>query len=238
MKRNTILATAAAITMLAVPAMAQPYGGGFRDKRRARPPVQEPAPYIEMPSVSSFGPHAVEAGATVTIYGSGFARGTMVKLGGQLIAPSFVGARRIMFTVPAGADDGALKLVLPNRRRALAVGALDVIKPIVRPRSRFYRDNSWYRTRRNRRQSSRRAIFSRWNNRFFLNSRAARHELAIHGRRLAKLNRMKRLARATGRAHLAVRINRAIARENARHDRKMKQLERTFLASYRPVRRF
>lgn len=238
MKRNTFLATAAAVTLFAVPAMAQSYGGF--NKRRA--PVPAPAPHIEMPSVSSFGPHSAQAGATVTIFGSGFERGAMVKLGNTMIAPSFVGGGRISFTVPAGAADGSLAVVLPGRRRALAVGALDIIEPVVvRPpigRGGFYRENAgWYSTRGNRRASSRRAILSRWNNRAFLGSYAARAELSLHAKRLAQLNRMKRLAVGTGKLHLSVRINRAIARENARHDLKMKQLERTFLASYRPARR-
>jgi hypothetical protein len=234
MKRNTFLAAAAAVTLFAVPAMAQPYGG-FGKERRVRP---APAPHVELPSVSSYGPHSAQAGATVTIYGSGFGPGAMVKLARDMITPTSINARRLTFQVPAGARDGALSVVLTGRRMTLPAGSFNVIAPArVAPRRGFYRDAGWFNTRGNRRLQSRRSIMSRWNNRAFLASPQTSAELAFHGRRLAKLNRMKRLARATGKFALTARIDRTISRENARHDRKMKQLERTFVASYRPAPR-
>lgn len=222
MKRTTILASVAALSMLAVPAMAQPGYG----KQGFRRPVPRPAP-IMMPSVSSFGPHAAKVGATVTIRGKHFAAGTKVMLDGEIIEPSFVGPRNIRFTVPAGADDGALSLLMPYGRRTLAVGSFDVKEPAPQF-GRGYIDNDWRRTRRTRRASTRQAIFARWNNRRFLASPAAKAELRVHARRLAKLNRMARLARGTGKGGLTVRINRLIRRENARHDRRMTQLARSF----------
>lgn len=229
MKRNTILATAAALSMLAVPAMAQvpdrDHRGFDRDadydgKRRIRPPVM-------MPAVSSYTPASAAPGATVTIFGESFVPGMKVMLDGDLIEPSFVGRKRIRFTVPAGARDGALSLVMPNRRRALGVGALDVIEPARRAR-RGYDDAGWTRTRRSRRAKSRRDIFARWSDRYFFDNAAVRAEFRLHARRLAKLNRMKRLARQTGQFRFTARINAAIRRENVRHDRAMRRLERSY----------
>lgn len=236
MKRNTILATVGALSMLAVPAMADD-GPGYRTKRyknddvsKHRRGVRRPAPLpapVMLPAVKSFGPHAAKAGATVTIKGTHFMPGMKVMLGRTLITPTVVRPRRIKFTVPARARDGALSLVMPNGRRAIRVGALDVITPPRRFRRGWY-DTNWKRTRFSRRNQSRRGILTRWQNRFFLSSAAARAELRLHARRSAQLKRMKRLARSTGRNGLARRINAAIRKEDARHARKMTNLKSRF----------
>jgi hypothetical protein len=84
-------------------------------------------------------------------------------------------------------------------------------------------------SRKERRAEHQRAIKERWGN--SLAAPAARQELAHHERTMAKLNRLLLLAEAErkGKAKdkLVERIEKLIAHENERHERKMSQLDAT-----------
>lgn len=248
MKRNFILATVAAMSFAAVPAMAQSYGYGGKGKyqpaptRKApvRPAPVRPAPvrptpvrpHVQLPSVTNFSPHAAQPGTTITIWGDNFARGTKVMLNGVALNPSSLTSNKITFVLPLGSNDGSLALVAPYRRGTLAVGSLNVVTPPP-PRKGYnrYDDSGWTKTRRSRRARSRSGILGHWN-RSFLNSSAVKSELSLHAKRLAQLNRMSRLAKAQGMRGFTLRINVAIRKENARHSAKMSKLETQFRTSY------
>lgn len=65
---------------------------------------------------------------------------------------------------------------------------------------------------------------SRWQ-RGFLASSEVREELRLHARRIARLERMKRIAESGGMRRFLARIARAERRENRRHDRAMARLK-------------
>lgn len=77
------------------------------------------------------------------------------------------------------------------------------------------------KTRRSRRTGSAARLRTRWN-RTFLVSPQVRAELELHARRIARLERMLRLAHYRQRAGLRIQV--AIWKENARHDRRMSRL--------------
>jgi hypothetical protein len=84
-------------------------------------------------------------------------------------------------------------------------------------------------SRKERRTEHQRAIKERWGN--SLAAPAAREELTHHERRMAKLNRLLLLAEAerkgAAKDKLVTRIEKLIAHENERHERKMSQIEAT-----------
>lgn len=224
MNRKLFLTTLATLSLASIPVFAQPGGYGSDTKRPGRGRAA-PAP---IPSVTSYAPHAAKAGTSVTIRGANFMPGTTVLLGNTAIVPTQVSRRAIKFVVPRGASDGAVALDLPNARRHLAVGLFDVVTPP--PQTRRYNNDAGYRnTRGNRRAKSRRGVLTRWNNWAFLRSPAAKAELELHAKRLARLGRIKRLAQSQ--ARLVTRVGRAIKRENARHAAEMKKLEKRFIAT-------
>ena len=168
MKRNTILATIGALSMLAVPAMAQDNGYDDRGHDKDDVPIDQPDPDFRRPKmkgpIPGHGPGSVEYDKT-TRRDRGFDRG--------------------------------------------------------------FDDDGWRRSRYSRRARSRQRVLGRWNHRF-LDRAAVRAELRLHARRIAKLNRMERIALRSGRRGLLFRIKAAIRRENMRHHRKMSRLEGDF----------
>jgi hypothetical protein len=66
-------------------------------------------------------------------------------------------------------------------------------------------------------------VRSRWNRRV-LTRPAVRSELTLHAQRMARLNRMLRLATWRNRSALRFRINALIRKENRRHQRRMTAL--------------
>lgn len=226
MKRPLFFAALAAMTLAAAPAMADDRG----TKRRALGPYYGVAPGLRAaPLINGMSPESGVAGTTVTIRGTGFTVGTMIVYGGQLIAPTVIKPKRIKFEIPRGAVDGKVKLRVPGMRRALAVGSFEVDEPDYREHRRrpVYApevfETGWAKNRSLRRARRIDGLRGRWNRRFLVSPQVQR-ELNLHGRRIARLERMKRLARAYQRPRLARRIKAAIRHENRRHARKMNNL--------------
>jgi hypothetical protein len=77
--------------------------------------------------------------------------------------------------------------------------------------------------RQDRRRAARRAFLDKWGP---IHKRApVRAELATHARRMARLTYMKTLATEAGKTELVTKIDKNIANEQARHDKKMEQLK-------------
>ncbi len=255
-KRSTLVLSALATVAFAAPAFAQTY---TRDHRtpQAKPPVvrdhrapQKPTPIVRgrrqpvqpLPTVLSYAPLTGPAGTTVTVVGRNFEAGTYVTYDGKLLAPSLITNRKLEFAIPAGASDGVISIRGPSARAATTVGAFDVVTPKPAPtwgvnvnanaswRVRFdSSERERVQSRRGRRANRAKQYQQRWR-RAFLRDTKTQAELTLHARRIAKLERMKRIATARDNARLARRIDIAIKRENLRHDRKMTQLEQAFFA--------
>ena len=79
------------------------------------------------------------------------------------------------------------------------------------------------REREERRRKRREALRAKWEAQF-LATADVRAEMAIHAERMARLNRMLRLAEVDGHGGLAVRIHVLMDAEDARHEQRMKDL--------------
>jgi hypothetical protein len=240
MKRRAALFTGLVTAIaLAAPAAAQVSRRDHRNPvvrdHRTPPPIVPVTPQRPVPptrtvaTVTGYAPSFGAPGTIVTITGNSFQAGTQVVYGGQLIAPSQLTRTRISFAIPEGQSDGTIALQEPRARYATTVGAFDVRYP-ARP--------SWQDTvrnqekvlagsRRDRRNDRMQSLYTRWQ-RMFLRTPAARAELSLHAERLAKLERMERLAQARHQYELLARIGRATAQENNRHERAMTKLEREY----------
>ncbi len=89
------------------------------------------------------------------------------------------------------------------------------------------REEELAQTREERRHKRIQEIRARWQN-AFLSSEQAQAEIALHAERMARLDRMRRLAEANDSGKLVVRIDIAIERENSRHDNRMETLKANF----------
>jgi chromosome segregation ATPase len=79
------------------------------------------------------------------------------------------------------------------------------------------------KTWKKRRVDARKKVLDKWPN--IRKHPAAVNEMKTHARRMAHLNRAKAVAAAEGRDDLVARIDTLIGKEQARHDRVMKQHE-------------
>jgi hypothetical protein len=222
MKRSMHFLSIALVTLMAAPALAQMRSRDYRQSQ----PVQR---YVS-PSVSSYSPSAGTPGTIVTIRGQNFARGTMVVYGGNLVTPTRVTASAITFAIPARSRSQSIALRVPGIRGDLSVGSFAVRSPAPPPRSYdpvWSLEQDLRSSRSNRRARSQRSLLQRWE-RAFLADRQVRNELALHAERTASLQRMLRLASHRRDASLRARINVAMARENARHQRQMQILRANF----------
>jgi hypothetical protein len=78
-------------------------------------------------------------------------------------------------------------------------------------------------TREERRKEKRAELKTKFGD--ILGKPAVKAELRLHAMRLAKLHRMERLAKAKGKDELDKRVDALIAKENARHDKRMADLK-------------
>ncbi len=79
-------------------------------------------------------------------------------------------------------------------------------------------------TRKERRQERRAKIKEKWGE-DVLKRPAVRAELKIHARRVARLNRIRALAKADGKDAVVERVDKILAKENSRHDKHMETLK-------------
>lgn len=204
--------------------------------------------------VSGFWPREGRPGTKVMIRGENFANGTVVLLGDTELTGAKVAPGVIEVAIPKGAAAGLISLRVPGRHRGLAVGGFQVTKkaPPKRPTWRTDAEKRWKErrakwgkskadrqaalkaredelaaTREKRRQeriAARKAKFQA----DFLADDDTVAELELHADRSARLQRMLRLATAGDMKAIGVRVEIAIAREDARHDARMKDLRAAF----------
>jgi hypothetical protein len=89
------------------------------------------------------------------------------------------------------------------------------------------RERELAQTRAERRRERVEALRGKWEERF-LAAEDAQVEIALHAERMARLDRMRRLAEADDRGNLVIRIDVAIERENQRHDLRMEAIKASF----------
>ncbi len=204
--------------------------------------------------VSGFWPRQGRPGTKVIIRGENFANGTAVLLGDTELTGARVSPNQIEVAIPRRATAGMLTLRAPGAHRAFAVGSFEVTAkaPPKRPVWRTDAEKRWTERRRHfakseaerlaalqaeeaqlaatreqRRQeriAARRAKFEA----DFLAAPDTVVELELHADRMARLQRMLRLASADDMKGIGVRVEIAIARENSRHDMRMNDLRAAF----------
>lgn len=81
----------------------------------------------------------------------------------------------------------------------------------------------WVEKRKDRRADAVAKLKERWGT--VLENAAAREEIRVHARRIARLERMKDLAQASGDTETVTAVDKLIADENARHDARMNAIK-------------
>ena len=210
--------------------------------------------------VTAFSPRSGPPGTAITIHGQRFGPGVALVFGGQPIAPTLVTPTAITFAVPARAQGGVILLRQPNRPD-LVVGSFEVGRAVARrshPRRGDFRDvarRRWTERRaqlaateaarlealraqeealRNSRAERRRQRLAAMRAELeqdFLSQPATKDELSLHAERMARLERMGRLAEARLQEGLGVRIGILVQREERRHQQRMNDLRAAFAAS-------
>lgn len=222
---------------------------GRRDRRRRF--------HRDRPLVTGFFPRKGKPGTRVTIRGRNFDKDATVTLGRRPVKAR-VDDRRIVFKVPPGGNGDLIRVTsgrrtIPvgrfetvegydyaaehrrrereRRERAEAAWKSRQAK-LAKDRKARYR--AWearraelQRTRAERRRERLAKIRERWQ-RAFLRDPETRAELSLHAERLARLERMRRLAERDDRGKLVIRIEILIDRENDRHERRMDALKASF----------
>jgi hypothetical protein len=205
MKRNLILATIAATTFAAVPAMAQTsvHTGATLHAHYNK---SNPAP-----SITSYSPARGEVGTMVTVRGKNFATGTTIKLGNKIVKPQYVSANTLRFRIPSGGVDGTISVKVPRRNAWYRVGKFNVLFPAPKPAPGY---------------SS--AVYKR----AFLASAKVKRENAYHNRQISSLRSMRTMATRHGFRDLVLCVNRSIKQENSRHSLALAKLDREFRVAW------
>ncbi len=84
--------------------------------------------------------------------------------------------------------------------------------------------DEWREKRKDRREERRTELKKKWGE--LLEKPAARAELRIHTRRMARLERVAFLAEATGKTAVLERAKKAIEKERARHQARMEKIQK------------
>lgn len=93
------------------------------------------------------------------------------------------------------------------------------VKEALKERWKKLRD-----TRKERREERKTKIKEKWGE-DALKHPAVRAELKIHARRVARLNRIRALAKAEGKDTVVERVDKVLAKENTRHEKHMETLK-------------
>jgi hypothetical protein len=212
----------------------------------------------EIPMVTDFSQNGGPSGDQVTIYGRHLGPEMRVIFGDEEIPSTLVGDRMITFVVPAGAPSRRIALEGGGRRLLVGhytSGRPDTfVAPAERARTRRQRAEAMWKqardasrtatraereaalvereaalaaSRATRRREQVDALRARWAQ-SFLAREEVQAELALHAERVARLERMRRLAEAGDRGPLVIRVRVAIDREAERHESRMKTLEAAF----------
>ena len=119
----------------------------------------------------------------------------------------------------AGADDAKEAREKAKEARKEARGSVGDAKEAVKEQWKKMRE-----TRKERREERRTEIKEKWGE-DALKRPAVRAELRMHSRRVARLNRIRSLAKAEGKDAVVERVDKILAKENSRHDKHMETLK-------------
>ena len=213
---------------------------------------------INHPVVTGYVPARGEAGTKVVIRGQNFAAGTQLVWGNEPIAEATVTPTEVTFTVPAAHPAGAIVLRGGGLHRDLPVGAFEVAKADeaaehkMEEEREHHAEESWRERAKafgkeraerdaavakqeaeleHNREERRTKYLAEQRARFhaeFLADPATQAELTLHAERLARLERMSRLAEQIDDEKIGVRVEVATTRENDRHNQRMAALQAAF----------
>jgi hypothetical protein len=210
------------------------------------------------PIVIDYWPREGAVGAEVTIQGRRFGPDLQVVFGGQVIPTNRRDANLLTFVVPRHRGSAVVSLRvngwrdLPVGRFAVSNRNAQLERERLRERRRLAAQRWWQerqrrmardaaareaalraeearleREREARRKKRAAELRRRWQERL-LAQEDVRVELALHGERSARLERMQRLAEAGDYGSLAVRIRILMEYEDARHQQRMDDLKAAY----------
>jgi IPT/TIG domain len=206
------------------------------------------------PIVTDYWPRQGPAGTMVQIEGRRFTPAVQVVYGGMPIPAMQTTPTSIIVKIPKAAGDNYIVLHRPAGRDVL-VGGFNVVAGPAPDRHKIWvtwhsEADKWWRMRQaqlakneaereaaleaqeqqlererdKRRQEFLTALRAQWEQ-AFLEREEVKAELGLHSERMARLDRMLRLAEVSENAGLAVRVRFLIDFENDRHDQRMKDLK-------------
>lgn len=92
--------------------------------------VVPPPPGADAPVLSGFSPASGPAGTVITVTGTGFAPGQVVRLGNTVITPTALSATSLTLVVPTGLADGAYKVSVDGVESATTFALSTPVPPI------------------------------------------------------------------------------------------------------------
>lgn len=210
------------------------------------------------PIVTDFWPREGAVGTEVTIKGRRFTRETQVVFGDQPVRTNFRDSNLVTFVVPRSRGGELISLRGAGWREVpvgvFQVSNRDAERERERWREQSRREaERWWaerqrqlardaaererllreeearleREREKRRRERRERLRARWEQRLLAQA-DVRAELALHAERIARLERMSRLAEAGDYGSLVVRVRFLMEYEDARHQRRMDDLKAAF----------
>jgi hypothetical protein len=213
---------------------------------------------LERPIVGSYWPIKGKPGTRVVIRGRNFKPETIVIWAGEPLRGARVKDDEIAFIIPANATSseialrgkrrdlpvGSFEVVagfdavaeqrkLDDERRRAAEAAIAARQKrfaadrAAREAAARRRIEERAANREQRRSERIAALRAKWD-RQFLADEQTQSELTLHAQRIADLERMREVAELSNNTKLAVRIEIALSREDARHDRRMTTLKTSF----------
>lgn len=212
----------------------------------------------EMPVVNRYWPSKGAVGTSVTIHGANFEPGLAVFLGDKAIAVAATTDTTVTFTIPEGAGNGLITMRNKRRTLAIGAFEIAAEydaraeRKKLRAEQRKAAEATWKHRKksigknreerlaklrerenaleasRDERRTTRHAEIRAQFKVPFLADADTMVELSLHAERLARLQRMERLAEANADGKLMVRINIAIADEDTRHAARVATLKSSF----------
>lgn len=213
---------------------------------------------FDRPAVLGYAPTKGEPGDRINIRGRNFTPDLQVVWNDQPIPGATVNPGEIAFKIPRGAATGTVFIRGGKLRRELPVGVVEVARydrnewkrqqderraaaeaawraradkiakdKAARDAELLREQQELERSREERRRAYLAEIAARFE-RAFLADDETQEELALHGKHVADLSRMQRLAADLNDAKLGIRIEMAARREEDRHNNRMAALKAAF----------
>jgi hypothetical protein len=233
---------------VAVPPPPPPPPPDLRPEPRPRPDRRN------KPIVTDYSPRIGPAGTIVTVQGRHFGKDLELVYGNSVLPMKRMSNRSFQFEVPRREGDNLIILRVPRGRDVVVGGFNVVKQRHPDDRRKIWKERQsraekrWKerqrelarsqaereaelrrqeeemrREREARRRAQQAALRAKWEA-AFLATIDVRAEMAIHAERMARLQRMLRLAEAGDHGGLAVRIHVLMDAEGARHEQRMNDL--------------